>query len=164
MHTCTVHAQCGILFLGLQIAYSPSNSEGPCVLQAFGRALLRSLEQGRYANEGFVACRQLHLSTEYIIITRVHLLAVSVPYLATSSWAPALTWAAALGDIELCKVQNGESAQLSVLVMQPVLSLEERQLELVQKSLGLRTQPRSPWHHHAAKFEVWRNPRFHGMH
>ena len=101
-----------------------------------------------------MACRQLQSSTEYIIVTRVHLLAVAVPYLATSSWAPSLTWAAALGDIELCRVQPGESAELSVLVMQPVLRLEDRQLQTARKALGLRMPPSSPWQHHSARFEV----------
>lgn len=124
------------------------------VLQAFGRALLQVLERGRYINEGFIACYQLRSSTAYIIITRVHLLAVSVPYIATSSWAPSLLWAAALGDIELCKVQDGAHAELNVLVMQPVLSLAERQFELVQKTMGLRVLHKSPWQHYAAAFEV----------
>ena len=124
------------------------------MLQALGRALLRNLEEGKYANEGFVACRQLQTSTEYIIVTRVHLLAVTIPYLATSSWAPSLTWAAALGDVELCRLQPGGGTGLSVLVMQPVLSLEDRQLQLVQKALGLRLPPRSPWRHYSAALEV----------
>ncbi|KAL0051145.1 hypothetical protein WJX82_002690 [Trebouxia sp. C0006] len=44
-------------------------------VNALGRGLLRTIEGGKYLNEGFVACHQLSVSTGFVIITRVHILA-----------------------------------------------------------------------------------------
>ena len=86
-------------------------------LQALGRGLLRSLEAGRFAKEGFLACRRLEAPSEYVILTRAHILVVTVPHIATSRWRPSLLWEAALGDVELCKTKSGGG---TLLVQTPV--------------------------------------------
>ncbi len=119
-----------------------------------GRALLRTLEGGKYINEGFVACHQLSVSTGFVIITRVHILAVSLPHLATSHWTPALTWAATLGDLERCSVSSNCQQELHLLVMQPELDLLQSQQLLAQKTLGLSLSARLPWQAYTATFQV----------
>ncbi|KAA6426828.1 MAG: Vacuolar sorting-associated [Trebouxia sp. A1-2] len=122
-------------------------------VNALGRALLRTIEGGKYLNEGFIACHQLSVSTGFVIITRVHVLAVSLPHLATSHWTPALTWAAALGDLEHCSVSSNCQQELLFLVMQPELNLLQSQQLLAQKTLGLRLSARLPWRAYTATFE-----------
>ncbi len=119
-----------------------------------GRGLLRTIEGGKYLNEGFVACHQLSVSTGFVIITRVHILAVSLPHLATSHWTPTLTWAAALGDLEHCRVSSNHRQELLFLVMQPELNLLQSQQLLAQKTLGLRLSARLPWQAYTATFQV----------
>ena len=123
-------------------------------MQALGRALLRTIEGGKYFDEGFVACHQLSLPTGFVIITQVHILAVSLPHLATSHWTPALTWAAALGDLEHCRVSSNRQQELLFLVMQPELTLLQSQQLLAQKTLGLRLSARLPWQAYTATFQV----------
>ena len=102
---------------------------------------------------GFVTCRQLSSPTQFLIITRVHVMAVQLPNLATSRWTPTLIWAAALGDLEHCKKRsNSNDENLGLLVMQPEMSLLESQQHLAQQALGLRLPPRSPWRLHTATF------------
>ena len=123
-------------------------------MQALGRALLRTLEDGNYSNEGFVTCRQLSASTAFIIITRVHILAVHLPHLATSCWTPTLMWAAAMGDIEICKRRDNSEQELLFVTMQPEPNLLQSQQIVAQKVLGLRTVSRSPWQAYTAVFQV----------
>lgn len=123
-------------------------------LQALGRALLRTLEGGKYSHGGFVTCRQLSAPKGYLILTRIHILAVQLPHLATSRWAPTLTWAIALGDLQHCKTRHDSKNTLALLVMQPELTLLESQQRLAQKALGLRPIARSPWCLHTASFQV----------
>jgi len=130
-------------------------------MQALGRALLRTIEGGKYFNEGFVACHQLSVSTGFVIITRVHILAVSLPHLATSHWTPALTWAAALGDVEHCSISSNRPQELHFLVMQPELNLLQSQQLLAQKTLGLRLFARLPWQAYTATFQVESLQRYH---
>ncbi|DBA81627.1 TPA: hypothetical protein ACH3X1_007382 [Trebouxia sp. C0004] len=126
-------------------------------VNALGRTLLRTIEGGKYFNEGFVACRQLSVSTGFVIITRVHILAVSLPHLATSHWTPALTWAAALGDLEHCSISSTCPQELHFLVMQPELNLLQSQQLLAQKTLGLRLSARLPWQAYTAAFQSARD-------
>ncbi len=123
-------------------------------VQALGRALLRTLEDGKHSNEGFVACRHLYAPTAFVIITRVHILSVQLPHLATSRWAPQLTWAAALGDIQLCTRRGDRQQQLHIMVMQPQANLLESQQLMAQKALGIRLPVRLPWQAYMAVFEV----------
>ena len=51
-------------------------------------------------------------------------------------------------------VSKAGTAELSVLSMQPELSLEESALDLARKKLGIKVPARSPWSHHSALFEV----------
>lgn len=125
-----------------------------CVLQALGRALLRSLEGGQYSRGGFVTCLQLSTPKGYLIITRVHVLAVHLPHLATSRWTPTLVWALALGDLQHCKARGDSKHTLALLVMQPEMTLLESQQRLAQKALGLRPIARSPWCLRTASFQV----------
>ena len=125
-----------------------------CMVQALGRALLRTLEGGKYSHGGFITCRQLSTPKAYLIITRVHVIAVQLPHLATSRWAPTLTWAIALGDLQHCKKSNDGCQTIALLVMQPEMNLLESQQHLAQKALGLRPPPRSPWCLHTASLQV----------
>lgn len=124
------------------------------VVQALGRALLHTLEGGKYSHGGFITCRQLSTPKGYLIITRVHVMAVQLPHLATSCWAPTLTWAIALGDLQHCKKRDDSCQTLALLVMQPEMDLLESQRRIAQKALGLRPPARSPWCLHTASFQV----------
>lgn len=124
------------------------------MVQALGRALLRTLEGGKYSHGGFVTCRQLSTPKGYLILTRIHILAVQLPHLATSRWTPTLTWAISLGDLQHCKTRQDSQHTLALLVMQPEMTLLESQQRLAQKALGLRPIARSPWCLHTATFQV----------
>ena len=150
------------MVLQLMPTYHPHRSTSKslaCVVQALGRGLLRTLEGGKYSHGGFVTCRQLSTPQGYIIITRVHVIAVQLPHLATSRWAPTLTWAIAFGDLQHCKKRDDGSHTLAVLVMQPEMSLLESQQRLAQKALGVRPAARLPWCLHTASFQVGSNSR-----
>lgn len=127
-------------------------------MQALGRALLCTLEGGKHSHEGFITCRQLSVSTGFLILTRVHVLVVNLPHLATSHWVPALTWAAALGDLEHCSISSDSQQDMHFLVMQPELSMLHSQQLLPQKAPGLgvrlRLPTRKPWQAYTATLQV----------
>lgn len=137
----------------LSCSQQPLRSQA-CVVQALGRALLRTLEGGKYSHGGFLTCRQLLTPKGYLIITRVHVIAVQLPHLATSRWAPTLIWVIALGDLQHCKKRDDGGQTVALLVMQPEMNLLESQQRLAQKALGIRPPPRSPWCLHIARFQV----------
>ena len=120
--------------------------------QALGRAMLQRLENGRFLDEGFLTCRHLSASTEFIVITRMHVLVVKLPHLATSHLAPALTWAAALGDVEHCCL-NG-SAQIRLTVMRPPLNMLQQHQHMASRALGLKSATLSPWDTFSASLQV----------
>ena len=114
--------------------------------------MLQRLENGRFLDEGFLTCRHLSASTEFIVVTRLHVLVVKLPHLATSHLAPALTWAAALGDVEHCSL-NG-SAQITFTVMRPPLNMLQQQQHMASKALGLKSAALSPWDTFSTSLQV----------
>ena len=65
-------------------------------MQAIGRYLLQDVDRGRFAKERFISCQQLVPSTDFAVLTSLHLLSIHSPGLR---FLPSLNYCVALEDI-----------------------------------------------------------------